>query len=132
MAYPESRVKREQIRKRRNNLLKRLDEFWRLYSIRSWVTLEMPNGWMYTYRSHPHIPAPTDQEMREHPRPVMHKTPADYLPQSSTSLAVPQQPGVRVLGRRSEIWHRLSMLPPQEALHLLARQAHEACMIQPP
>lgn len=31
----ESRVKQEQIRKRRNNLLRRYNDFWRLYAIKS-------------------------------------------------------------------------------------------------
>ena len=68
MAPAQSRVKQEQLRKRRNNLLRRHNDFWRLYEIRSWLTMEMPNGRIYTYRSHPHIPAPTDQEIvrREH------------------------------------------------------------------
>ena len=58
-----SRVKQEQLRKRRNNLLRRHNDFWRLYSIRSWLTMEMPNGRIYTYRSHPDVPAPTMEEM---------------------------------------------------------------------
>ena len=44
MVSSRDRVKQEQIRKRRNNLLRRHDDFWRLYAIRSWTTLEMPNG----------------------------------------------------------------------------------------
>ena len=63
MASSRDRVKQEQIRKRRNNLLRRHNDFWRLYAIRSWTTLEMPNGRIYTYRSHPHLPAPTDREI---------------------------------------------------------------------
>jgi hypothetical protein len=53
------RTKQEQLRKRRNNLLRRHNDFWRLYSIRSWVVMEMPNGRVYTYRSHPEIPTPS-------------------------------------------------------------------------
>jgi hypothetical protein len=63
MMSSRNRVQQEQIRKRRNNLLRRHNDFWRLYAIRSWTTLEMPNGRIYTYRSHPHLPAPTDREM---------------------------------------------------------------------
>lgn len=59
MATKASRVKQEQLRKRRNNLLRRHNDFWRLYSIRSWLVMEMPNGRVYTYHSHPDIPAPT-------------------------------------------------------------------------
>ncbi|OJJ51928.1 hypothetical protein ASPSYDRAFT_52827 [Aspergillus sydowii CBS 593.65] len=63
MVSSQNRTKQDQIRKRRNNLLRRHNDFWRLYTIRSWTTLEMPNGRIYTYRSHPQIPAPTDREM---------------------------------------------------------------------
>ncbi|KAL3482759.1 hypothetical protein BJX62DRAFT_245565 [Aspergillus germanicus] len=57
-----NRVQQEQIRKRRNNLFRRHNDFWRLYAIRRWTTL-MPNGRTYTYRSHPHLSAPIDREM---------------------------------------------------------------------
>ena len=63
MVSSQNRVKQEQIRKRRNNLLRRHNDFWRLYAIRSWTTLEMPNGRIYTYQSHPYIPAPTDRDI---------------------------------------------------------------------
>jgi hypothetical protein len=58
-----SRVKQEQLRKRRNNLLRRHNDFWRLYSIRSWLIMEMPNGRIYTYHSHPDVPAPEREDM---------------------------------------------------------------------
>jgi hypothetical protein len=63
MAPSQSRVKQEQLRKRRNNLIRRVNDFWRLYSIRSWLILEMPNRRLYTYQSHPGLPAPTAEEM---------------------------------------------------------------------
>lgn len=63
MAPAMSRVKQEQLRKRRNNLLRRHNDFWRLYAIRSWLTMEMPNGRIYTYHSHPDVPAPTQEEI---------------------------------------------------------------------
>ncbi|KAI2885146.1 hypothetical protein CBS63078_11281 [Aspergillus niger] len=66
MAPSQSRVKQEQLRKRRNNLLRRINDFWRLYAIRSWVILEMPNRRIYTYQSHPHLPAPTAEELVGH------------------------------------------------------------------
>lgn len=59
----ESRVKQEQVRKRRNNLLRRHNDFWRLYSIKSWLIMEMPNGRIYTYNSHPDVLAPTEKEI---------------------------------------------------------------------
>lgn len=63
MAPEVSRVKREQLRKRLKNLLRRHNDFWRLYSIRSWVVMEMPNGRLYTYYSHPDISVPTRQDI---------------------------------------------------------------------
>lgn len=57
------RIKQEQLRKRRNNLLRRHNDFWSLYSIKSWVVMEMPNGRLYTYYSHPNVPVPTKQEI---------------------------------------------------------------------
>lgn len=63
MTPAQSRVKQEQLRKRRNNLLRRHNDFWMLYGIRSWLILEMPNGRIYTYRSHPTVTTPTDQEI---------------------------------------------------------------------
>lgn len=63
MAPVLSRVKQEQLRKRRNNLLRRHNDFWRLYAIRSWLTMEMPNGRIYTYHSHPGVPLPTEEEI---------------------------------------------------------------------
>lgn len=57
------RIKQEQLRKRRNNLLRRHNDFWRLYSIKSWVVMEMPNGRLYTYYSHPDVAVPTKQEI---------------------------------------------------------------------
>ncbi|KAI3044453.1 hypothetical protein CBS147353_11825 [Aspergillus niger] len=62
MVSSRNRVKQEQIRKRGNNLVRRHNDFWRLYAIHSWTMLEMPNGRIYTYRSHPHIPPRTGRE----------------------------------------------------------------------
>lgn len=60
---PNDRTQQEQIRKRRKNLLKRLDEFVRRYKMRIWMTMEMPSGRIYTYRSNPDEAAPTDEEI---------------------------------------------------------------------
>ncbi|GLA56247.1 hypothetical protein AnigIFM63604_006248, partial [Aspergillus niger] len=94
MVSSRNRVKQEQIRKRRNNLLRRHNDFWRLYAIRSWTVLEMPNGRIYTYRSHPHIPAPTDREI-ERPQPAVHKTPADYGSPCLTDIELPAVPELK-------------------------------------
>ncbi|KAL7649035.1 hypothetical protein ACMYSQ_012542 [Aspergillus niger] len=103
MASSRNRVKQEQIRKRRNNLLRRHNDFWRLYAIRSWTVLDMPNGRIYTYRSHPHIPPPIDREFRERPQPSVHKTPADYGSTCLTDKVLPAVPSLKVLGRRSHL-----------------------------
>lgn len=46
------------------NLLRRHNDFWRLYAIKSWLVMEMPNGRIYTYNSHPDVPAPTEQDCK--------------------------------------------------------------------
>ncbi|KAJ5460989.1 uncharacterized protein N7458_002541 [Penicillium daleae] len=71
-------VKQEQLRKRRKNLLRRHNDFWRLYSIKSWVVMEMPNGRVYSYRSHPELPPPSVDYSTNQSQPTNHKTPADY------------------------------------------------------
>lgn len=63
MAQPLSRVKREQLRKRRNNLLRRHNEFWLLYGIKTWLIMEQPDGQIFTYHSHPHFPQPSREEI---------------------------------------------------------------------
>ena len=63
MAIPMTRTKQEQLRKRRKNLLRRHNDFWRLYSIKSWLIMELPNGQIMTYHSHPSVPPPTEEEM---------------------------------------------------------------------
>jgi hypothetical protein len=59
MATSLSRVKKEQLRKRRNNLLRRHNEFWLLYAIKSWLIMEMPDGQIFTYHSHPDSAPPS-------------------------------------------------------------------------
>ena len=59
MAQPLSRVKREQLRKRRNNLLRRHNEFWLLYGMKTWLIMEQPDGQIFTYHSHPDAPPPS-------------------------------------------------------------------------
>ncbi|KAF3405641.1 hypothetical protein F1880_010332 [Penicillium rolfsii] len=99
-----NRVKQEQLRKRRNNLLRRHNDFWRLYAIRSWLIMEMPNGRIYTYHSHPGTPAPTKQEIENRSQPAVHRTPADYTPTISSNLMIPKPPIFNFPERRSDIW----------------------------
>jgi hypothetical protein len=121
MATKTSRVKQEQLRKRRNNLLRRHNDFWRLFSIRSWLTMEMPNGRIYTYHSHPDVPVPTVKEMvsflvalnimndsktlqNTRSRPAVHRTPADYVPEKSTKLTIPKAPTSSLPKRQNAVW----------------------------
>ncbi|KAJ5449507.1 uncharacterized protein N7458_005956 [Penicillium daleae] len=104
MATKKTRVKQEQLRKRRNNLLRRHNDFWRLYSIRSWLTMEMPNGRIYTYHSHPDVPRPTRDEMNARSRPAVHKTPADYVSDRPTNLTIPKAPTSSIPKRRKAVW----------------------------
>ncbi|CAG8272437.1 unnamed protein product [Penicillium salamii] len=106
MAPSGSRVKQEQLRKRRNNLLRRHNDFWRLYSIRSWLTMEMPNGRIYTYHSHPHVPVPNGAQGRS--PPAVHKTPRDYTCNSLAGLIIPSPPDMVLPSRRDDLWISLS------------------------
>ncbi|KAJ6171545.1 hypothetical protein N7470_000612 [Penicillium chermesinum] len=92
MAPVLSRVKQEQLRKRRNNLLKRHNEFWRLYSIRSWLVMEMPNGRIYTYQSNPGVQMPSEEDINSRSQSAVHRTPADYEPTTPRKLTVPTPP----------------------------------------
>ncbi|KAF4225965.1 hypothetical protein CNMCM8980_006233 [Aspergillus fumigatiaffinis] len=72
------RTAQEKIRKRRHNLFKRLKEFNDRYDIEIWLTMRMPSGRIYIFATDPNQPAPSEEEIREHKVPVVHKTPADY------------------------------------------------------
>lgn len=63
MASKSSRVQKEQLHKRRNKLLRRHNDSWLLYSIKSWLIMEDPGGRVFTYHSHPDLPGPTRQEI---------------------------------------------------------------------
>ncbi|OJZ80409.1 hypothetical protein ASPFODRAFT_200725 [Aspergillus luchuensis CBS 106.47] len=69
-----------------------------------WVILEMPNRRIYTYQSHPHLPAPTAEELEDWPQPVIHRTPADYTTQPTTNVAIPHPPTFNILGRQYDGW----------------------------
>ncbi|GCB24384.1 hypothetical protein AAWM_07269 [Aspergillus awamori] len=120
MAPSQSRVKQEQLQKRRNNLPRRINDFWRLYGIRSWVILEMPNRRIYTYQSHPLLPAPTVEQLvsrgvleiwiwpwqgqEDWSQPVIHRTPANYASQPMTNVVIPRPPTFNILGRQNDGW----------------------------
>ncbi|CAG7932670.1 unnamed protein product [Penicillium olsonii] len=108
MAPEVSRVKREQLRKRLKNLLRRHNDFWRLYFIRSWVVMEMPNGRLYTYYSHPDISVPTRQDIKKSSQHAVHKSPQDYEQGTSASDTVPKLPAITILGRCNKLWGSLS------------------------
>ncbi|KAJ5379589.1 hypothetical protein N7509_012708 [Penicillium cosmopolitanum] len=87
MAPVLTRVKKEQLRKRRNNLLRRHNEFWLLYGIKSWLVMELPDGQVVTYHSHPNITPPSAEDMkRNRDKPPIVKTSRDY---ETTNLGQP-------------------------------------------
>ncbi|KAH1503024.1 hypothetical protein KXX29_000728 [Aspergillus fumigatus] len=75
---PGDRTTQEQIRKRRHNLFRRLKEFNDRYA-------------------DPNIPAPSEEEIRQHNFPVVHKTPADYLPKGDTRPLLQTPPSLPFL-----------------------------------
>ncbi|KAJ5537477.1 hypothetical protein N7494_006956 [Penicillium frequentans] len=103
MAQPLSRVKREQLRKRRNNLLRRHNEFWLLYGIKTWLIMEQPDGQVFTYHSHPYLPQPSREEIQK--RSAVNKTPRDYA--VSAQPAETRQPVISSLAHSSDAWKAL-------------------------
>ncbi|KAJ5654980.1 hypothetical protein N7490_001983 [Penicillium lividum] len=103
MAQPLSRVKREQLRKRRNNLLRRHNEFWLLYGIKTWLIMEQPDGQILTYHSHPHVPPPSREEIKK--RSAVNKIPRDYA--VSAQPAERKLPVISSSGRSSDAWREL-------------------------
>ncbi|KAF4251426.1 hypothetical protein CNMCM8980_006699 [Aspergillus fumigatiaffinis] len=69
----------------------------------------MPNRRLYTYQSHPGLPAPTAEEMGVWPQPVVHKTPADFVPYPTINV-VPPPPIFNIRGRQTKAWDYLSDL----------------------
>lgn len=63
MAPVLTRVKKEQLRKRCNNLLRRHNEFWLLYGMKSWLVMERPDGQIFKYYSHPGTSPPSEDDM---------------------------------------------------------------------
>ncbi|KAF7128721.1 hypothetical protein LV164_008686 [Aspergillus fumigatus] len=94
---PGDRTTQEQIRKRRHNLFRRLKEFNDRYDIEIWLTMRMPSGRIYIFATDPNIPAPSEEEIRQHNFPVVHKTPADYLPKGDTRPLLQTPPSLPFL-----------------------------------
>ncbi|KAH8691811.1 hypothetical protein BGW36DRAFT_303791 [Talaromyces proteolyticus] len=86
------RTQQEKIRKRRHNLFKRIKEFQDRYEIETWVTMRMPTGRIYMFSTNPDEHAPTEEEIREKKLPVVHKTSADYAPQSHDPFVLRDPP----------------------------------------
>jgi hypothetical protein len=51
------------LRKRRNNLLRRHNEFWLLYGMKSWLIIELPDGQIFTYHFHLDTPPPSREDI---------------------------------------------------------------------
>ncbi|KAJ5385683.1 hypothetical protein N7509_000144 [Penicillium cosmopolitanum] len=108
MAPALTRVKKEQLRKRRNNLLRRHNEFWLLYGIKSWLVMELPDGQIVTYHSHPNSTPPSAEDMRNRSKPPIVKTSHDY---ETTNLGQPTHSMARCFDkptRESGIWEDLA------------------------
>ncbi|KAJ5743310.1 hypothetical protein N7533_010412 [Penicillium manginii] len=108
MAPALTRVKKEQLRKRRNNLLRRHNEFWLLYGIKSWLVMELPDGQIVTYHSHPNSTPPSAENMTNRSKPPIVKTSHDYdttNPRQPTDKMIPH---VNPLARESGIWKDLA------------------------
>ncbi|CAI7585261.1 unnamed protein product [Penicillium viridicatum] len=108
MAPPLSRVKREQLRKRRNNLLRRHNEFWLLYGMKSWLIMELPDGQIFTYHSHPDTPPPLREDMKIRPKPTIVRTPRDYSPVTSGQSVDRDLPVHCAKTRQNQIWEALA------------------------
>lgn len=57
-----NRAQSELIRKRRNNLFKRLTEFKTRYNIDIWLSMQMSNGRLYTFDTEPAQALPSEDE----------------------------------------------------------------------
>ncbi|CAG8180761.1 unnamed protein product [Penicillium nalgiovense] len=108
MAPPLSRVKREQLRKRRNNLLRRHNEFWLLYGMRSWLIMELPDGQIFTYHSHPDTPPPSREDMKTRPKPTIVRTPRDYISATSAQSVGRDIPVFCAPVRQDQKWEALA------------------------
>ncbi|KAJ5330508.1 hypothetical protein N7476_000291 [Penicillium atrosanguineum] len=106
MTQPLSRVKREQLRKRRNNLLRRHNEFWLLYGIKTWLIMEQPDGQIFTYHSHPDVRPPSKYETGN--RSGVNRTPADYDASKSAQPVDRKLPVFSTPNRQHDIWRELA------------------------
>ncbi|KAJ5473945.1 hypothetical protein N7475_003511 [Penicillium sp. IBT 31633x] len=108
MGPPLNRVKREQLRKRRNNLLRRHNEFWLLYGMKSWLIMELPDGQIFTYHSHPDTPPPSSEDMNTRPKPTIVRTPCDFSPVTSAQSVDRDIPSLCVPIRQTQKWEALA------------------------
>ncbi|KAJ5267307.1 hypothetical protein N7478_010167 [Penicillium angulare] len=108
MAPVSTRVQREQLRKRRNNLLRRHNDFWRLYGIKSWLVMESPEGQIFTYHSHPSIPSPSGKDMETRHKPKIARTPHDYDSAPSLDTLGGKVPALQIPIRRPALWRSLA------------------------
>ncbi|CAI7647502.1 unnamed protein product [Penicillium pancosmium] len=108
MAPVLTRVKKEQLRKRRNNLLRRHNEFWLLYGIKSWLVMELADGQIVTYHSHPNSTPPSAEDMRNRAKAPIVKTPHDYETANPIQPTIRLASGVDATARESGIWEDLA------------------------
>ncbi|CAG7977110.1 unnamed protein product, partial [Penicillium salamii] len=104
------RVKREQLRKRRNNLLRRHNEFWLLYGMKSWLIMESPDGQIFTYHSHPDTPPPSGEDMKTRPKSTVVRTPRYYSSMTSAQPVGKEFPVLCAPVRQYNRWEALGQL----------------------
>ncbi|KAJ5737286.1 uncharacterized protein N7483_002543 [Penicillium malachiteum] len=105
MAHQLSRVKREQLRKRLVNIQRRHHEFWVLYGIKIWLDMELPDGRLFGYHSHPHLPLPAADKMDK--KRVVMRTPHDYGSTAYMRTVKPKRPAHNP-GHKRNIWEELA------------------------
>ncbi|KAJ6016495.1 hypothetical protein N7540_011086 [Penicillium herquei] len=118
MAIELSRVKREQLRKRLINIQRRHHEFWALYGIKSWLVMELPDGRLFGYHSHPGLPLPVVDNVNKK-RAVM-RTPADYG-STARARAVKRKSPVRKSICKQDIWEELGQYLERAAVDVEVR-----------
>ncbi|KAJ5569273.1 hypothetical protein N7450_011759 [Penicillium hetheringtonii] len=113
MAPVLTRVKKEQLRKRCTNLLRRHNEFWLLYGMKSWLVMERPDGQIFKYYSHPGTSPPSEDDMKgNRAKPPIVRTPRYYETTNTIESSQPKEipPSVNDSPRECDnIWEILAL-----------------------
>ncbi|CAG8088709.1 unnamed protein product [Penicillium salamii] len=68
--------------------------------------MEMPNGRIYTYHSHPHVRVPNGTERQS--LLAVHKTPRDYISSRLAGFIIPSSPEIVLPSCCDSLWISLS------------------------